>query len=320
MDLKKLPDWKEMAKGVSRLTGHSPFYHLLDMFGCYVRYGSDEVQYGEGGLYRMDRAARKQTYTIRRCFALSAAFNPEENRHLCQRKEEFNRFFADYVRRPWIYCGDASESDIRAFIGAQSRIIVKDASAMRGSGIGELDLSAGLAETARRLAGQNFLLEGWIRQHPDLCIGGRSVNTVRITTVRERNGGVHLLKAVLRCGVGESIVDNFTTGGVVYPLDLLCGVIEDAGTRKHSVAEGPIEVHPGTDCRMVGLQLPFWPETLAMVRDAAARIPGLRFIGWDVAITPDGPELVEGNTRPGPGLLEYVGKKKGFYPEILSYL
>ena len=57
-----------------------------------------------------------------------------------------------------------------------------------------------------------------------------------------------------------------------------------------------------------------------MIQDAAQQLPDLRFIGWDIAITPEGPELVEGNTRPGPALLEYIGKKKGFYKEIMSYL
>lgn len=327
MDLKRLPDWREVAKGVSRLTGHSPFYHLADMVGCYVRYGCDEVQYGEGGFYRLSPAERRNTYTKQRAYALRPVFNPEVDRHLCQRKEEFNRFFARYVRRPWLYCRDASVEEIQAFIEAQPRVIVKQADAMQGSGIHALDVPAdavegaaeGAAEVARSLCGQDVLLERWIDQHPDLCFGNASVNTIRVTTVRDPQGQVHLLKAVFRCGVGDAVVDNFTAGGVVYPLDLQRGVIEGPGTRKHSLAEGPIAIHPGTETPMVGRAIPFWPEALAMIRDVAGTIPGLRLIGWDIAITPEGPELVEGNTLPGPALLEYVGEKKGFYQEILSY-
>ena len=320
MNLKKLPDWKETAKGVSRLTGHSLSYHLWDMARCYVRYGCDEVQYGEGGFFKLSEAERKNTYTKRRAYALSPRFNPDADRHLCLNKVAFNRFFAAYVRRPWLYCREASEADIRAFIDAQPRILVKQVEAMQGQGIRELDKTADAAPLARQLAGQNVLLERWIEQHPDLCFGGSSVNTIRVTTVRDQERTVHLLKAVLRCGVGSSIVDNFTAGGVVYPLDLETGVIEGGGTRKHCLAEGQILVHPGTELSMTGRAIPFWKETLEMIREAAVKIPNLRLIGWDVAITPDGPELVEGNTRPGPALLEYVGKKKGFYPAILACL
>ena len=320
MDLKKLPAWKETARSVSRLTGHAPFCHFCDLLRCYLRYGCDEVQYGEGGFYRLSRAERNNTYTKQRAYALSPRFNPEDTSRLCKRKEAFNRFFSSCIRRPWLYCGEASVAEIRRFIEEQPRVIVKRAKAMQGEGVAELDKSAGAVALASQLAGEDVLLERWIDQHPDMAFGGNAVNTIRVTTVRNPQGNVRLLKAVLRCGVGGAIVDNFTQGGVVYPVDLETGVIEAGGTRKRSVAEGPILIHPGTDIRMPGHQIPFWPETLAMIREAAARIPDLRLIGWDVAITPGGPELVEGNTRPGPALLEYVGKKKGFYQEILSYL
>lgn len=309
------------ARYVSDITGRSSFYQLLDAAACYLRYGCDEVQYGEGGFYRLSRAERRNTYTKQAAYALSPRFNPAEDAVLCKRKEQFNRFFAAYVRRPWLSGRAASAEEVRQFIADQPRILVKDAHAMQGQGVYELDRAAASPETwAARLAGQDVLLEGWIRQHPALDFGGHSVNTIRLTTVRDRQGTVHVLKAVLRCGVGYSIVDNFTRGGVVYPLDLERGVIEGPGARKHALADGPVAVHPGTSIEMTGRAIPFWPETLAMIQDVAARIPGLRLIGWDVAITPDGPELVEGNTRPGPALLEYVGRKKGFYREILSYL
>lgn len=307
------------------MSGHTPFYHLLDAFRCYLRYGCDEVQYGEGGFWQLSREERARTYTKQHAYALSPRFNPPESALLCKRKERFNRYFSDYVRRPWIACRESSAEEIRRFIEAQARLIVKDSRAMQGKGVyalepGEPDSGTSASEWAARLAGQDVLLERWITQHPAMDFGGRCVNTVRVTTVRDREGNVHLLKAVLRCGVGEAVVDNFTQGGVVYPLDMERGVIEGPGTRKHTAGQGGIRVHPGTSREMVGFSVPFWPETLAMIRDVAARIPDLRLIGWDVAITPDGPELVEGNTRPGPALLEYVGKKKGFYREILSYL
>lgn len=320
MELKRLPEWVRTAKSVSRLTGRGALFHLLDAFACYRRYGSDEVQYGEGGFYRLSRAERENTYTKQLTFKLAPLFNREENRYICRQKEEFNRFFPQYVKRPWLYCKEASAEDIQRFIAAQPRVIVKRTDSLQGQGIHELDLSKGLEAVSQALAGQKVLLERWIDQHPDLCLGTHSVNTIRVTTVRDRAGHVHMLKAVFRCGVGDAIVDNFTQGGVVYPLDMERGVIEGPGARKHSVAEGGITVHPGTDIQMVGRAMPFWPETLAMIQDAAQQLPDLRFIGWDIAITPEGPELVEGNTRPGPALLEYIGKKKGFYKEIMSYL
>ena len=56
-----------------------------------------------------------------------------------------------------------------------------------------------------------------------------------------------------------------------------------------------------------------------MVEAAARKVPTLRLVGWDVAILEDGPELIEGNTKPGENLLEAQGGEKGLYYKILSY-
>lgn len=36
-----------------------------------------------------------------------------------------------------------------------------------------------------------------------------------------------------------------------------------------------------------------------MLTSAAKEIPQVAYVGWDVAITPNGPVLIEGNTTPG---------------------
>lgn len=57
----------------------------------------------------------------------------------------------------------------------------------------------------------------------------------------------------------------------------------------------PESVHPVTGVAIEGFQIPYWPETLALVREASERHPQNRSIGWDIVITPEGPGLIEGN-------------------------
>jgi len=56
------------------------------------------------------------------------------------------------------------------------------------------------------------------------------------------------------------------------------------------------------------------------VLKAAGLVPQLKIIGWDVAIDPEGPVLIEGNTTPGMTISEIA--QKGFYnnPVFLEIL
>ena len=42
-----------------------------------------------------------------------------------------------------------------------------------------------------------------------------------------------------------------------------------------------------------------------MVLKAALEVPEVRYVGWDVAITKNGPIIIEGNENPSYGLIQY---------------
>ena len=67
--------------------------------------------------------------------------------------------------------------------------------------------------------------------------------------------------------------------------------------------------HPSTGRFMPGFQVPFWDQVTAMIRQAAVAVPHIGYVGWDVAITPEGPELVEGNINyPDPIVVQLDGR------------
>lgn len=51
--------------------------------------------------------------------------------------------------------------------------------------------------------------------------------------------------------------------------------------------------------RIMGLKIPYWDEVVLMLSKAAKLVPEVKYVGWDIAITKDGPCLIEGNTSPG---------------------
>ena len=60
-----------------------------------------------------------------------------------------------------------------------------------------------------------------------------------------------------------------------------------------------------------------------MCKKAALILPEVRYIGWDIAFTKEGPVMVEGNEYPGYGLIQHYklhDSKTGHLKEISDIL
>jgi hypothetical protein len=154
------------------------------------------------------------------------------------------------------------------------------------------------AEWHRNLlnSAEGWLVEEFLTQHPLLAaFNPSSVNTLRIW-VLERGGKFRADYAVLRVGHAGSQVDNTSSGGF--------GCVVEIGTGRllagMSFADPhtPITHHPDTGAALVGCQLPFWQESLALGCKALSIFPNMRFAGLDVAVTPKGPCVIELNVFP----------------------
>ena len=60
-----------------------------------------------------------------------------------------------------------------------------------------------------------------------------------------------------------------------------------------------LESHPITGTVFENLEIPFFERAKSLTLDAARLVPGLRIVGWDVAIGESGPVLIEGNSDYG---------------------
>jgi hypothetical protein len=88
---------------------------------------------------------------------------------------------------------------------------------------------------------------------------------------------------------------------MVAPVDEKTGVVANRAVDKNKVL---YECHPTTGAQIQGFRFPDWEKAMDMVKQASALIPELGYLGWDVAFTPDGPVLVEGNEFPGHDLYQ----------------
>lgn len=171
------------------------------------------------------------------------------------------------------------------------------------------------------------LVETFLKQHPDMQqFSEKSVNTIRIVVIRTNNpadnievGKVHFVYAGLRMNTGDSYLDNLHSGGAIAAIDVDTGIMV-TGAANH--LNQLYDVHPKTGAQIKGAKVPFFEDAKALVEKVMLEKDIEGYFGWDVAITVDGPVLVEGNNNPGAdGLqLPYVPCKKGMKYLFDEYL
>lgn len=145
-----------------------------------------------------------------------------------------------------------------------------------------------------RLVASPLLVEEAVHQHPDIgCLHPESLNTLRLVTMRGIDGRSRYITGMLRMGTGEMFLDNLSQGGVAV------GIEPTGRLRKWGYTEDPrkegVFSHPDTGIVFEGRPIPFWEECLKLVCRAHEGFPCTHSVGWDVAVTPSGPVLIEAN-------------------------
>lgn len=232
------------------------------------------------------------------------------------------KLYAIFFRKTagWSYNGSAltTRDDWKIFFSSwlPSEFVIKPTRGAYGQGLniftrsdrGFID-AFGKLYTARHLydfmfshpKADSFIIQQRLKNHPELIrLGGtQSLQTVRIITFVDSNGQCRILHAHLKPIIGRHIVDTFIdglTGNVEAAISLDNGQLKPANQITSTGAGIEIiPIHPETGVSFDQFQLPSWPQTCRLVKEAAPKFLPVRAIGWDVALTPDGPCIVEAN-------------------------
>ena len=155
------------------------------------------------------------------------------------------------------------------------------------------------ADVRARVAERSILQERIVQHEALAALHAPSINTIRLVTTL-RDGVATPLVAALRIGTGGKPVDNWSAGGVVVGIDLEEGRLRGRGIYKPATRDllraGRLDHHPDSGVTFDGYELPFFHEGVALACDFHRDLGSLRSVGWDLAVAPDGPVLVEGNT------------------------
>ena len=223
--------------------------------------------------------------------------------------------FSEFFRRPWCINRDINREEFAEKFHGEKKLVYKPLDGNGGIGIIVFDNNDHTYDEIMKLP--RGVVEGFVVQHPEMNkLTPNSVNTLRIV-------GVHtdefskIAYAALRCGSGKSVVDNFTDGGMVAGIDLATGtVVTNCVTITAEIREN----HPETGTAFKGFVIPYFKEALELVEAASKKITG--YLGWDVAISENGPVLIEANIMPGNRILQmpYVEDRKGMRHIMAEFL
>lgn len=307
--------WKNsvVISGFSHNSRITSFFSLLFWF---YFYGHDYNDYCTFKFWTKTFNEKKSYISLKRNDRLRFAMTSPLSFQLFLDKVSFNIRFEKYIRRKWLAASKCSNEEIKAFVDAHKTIIAKPSTDFGGHGIIRLTTESGDLPY-EKLKQENYILEECIENVESIkCLAPGSLNTIRIVTVLDKNKDLHIIAALLRMGNGSGFKDNYHDGGLACPIDMEKGVLNGIAYGMECVE---YDRHPFSKISFDGYKVEHFEDCLKMISKIAKEETGARYVGWDIAVTPNGIELLEGNIPPGEDITQ-IAAGRGLWKEITDLI
>lgn len=324
--LKKLnrPLFKKFMKYAKEQTGRSCISIWIDIFRNSLKYNISILEYFQFGFYKpgCTEEYRSSWAGTGFMYEYQGFMNPINLRYCLEDKSVFDKTYSQFMHHMAVTIEEL-ESDKKVadelLNNRSGKIFFKN----RGGNCGK---NTGVEETnkfnheslVQYMKTNNYdMAEEFVQQHEAISkLAPSAVNTIRVFTQLRPDNTVDILGCRLRISV-HGITDNLAGGNLAAVVDSETGVIISNGVYS-DITKPEEEYHPVTKEKIPGTQIPYWKEVMEMVHAAALVDTRHRSIGWDIAITSNGPDLIEGN-REWCKLLYQLPMKKGLKSVLDSY-
>ena len=301
-----LKKFRNNLKEISKKENKSTFYLFNHFLITFLKSGCGYSDYLNYQLYNKTLKEISEYVTIKHQDKFYEIVSPAKYKTFFTIKPNFLNNFKNFINRDFFE--DGSIEDLEKFLSNNEEFMVKPKDGLGGMGVYKEYKKniKDINEFYNYLKNNNLFIEEYVKQNEDinkLC--KESVNTIRIMTF-SYNGKSEIVYAAMRIGNGVNNVDNFHQGGMGCKIDLEKGILIGDAIDKdlnHFV------VHPKSKVKFDGFKIPYWEEAKKLVLDASKVNNNIHLVGWDVAITDDGPTLIEGNRRPGFDLIQVLSKR-----------
>ncbi|MBR5229613.1 MAG: hypothetical protein IKW01_02060 [Firmicutes bacterium] len=296
----------------------------VDMEAVRVLLGFSAEEYANLNFADKSFEEKRDFFSEKERFEVINRMNDPVKADLLDDKYEAYKLLGKYYGRRMIKVSSKKDyKSFRSICRRGSKIVVKPFSGTMGKGVKNVDIKwwTDIRKLFENLLGEYnvFIVEELIKAHHTLsALNPDSVNTVRLLTYADGNKKL-IHDPTIKIGQKGSFVDNAGSGGLLGYIDMATGKISGNGFGGDGTR---YKEHPYTKIKFDQYQLPDWDRALELGLELADKVPGLKYIGWDITYTEEGKWImVEGNSRPqvyGPQCAGGVGIRK-YFVERLGY-
>lgn len=195
-----------------------------------------------------------------------------------------------------------SENDLSVMANEELNVFLKPVDGICGVGIYHVRTGGGKivyqgkeissSELKEMVKDGKYLVQYFIiNQHPGMVkLYDGAVNTLRIVVAHDPDGP-HVIGRMCMMGAHGTSRSNWHFGGVAINLK------EDGTLDKYGFCKIDKKVlsHPDSGTVFEGYKIPYFDEAIELAKNASSLFYGFASMGWDIAITENGPVIIEGN-------------------------
>ncbi|MDT0294057.1 sugar-transfer associated ATP-grasp domain-containing protein [Mesonia ostreae] len=289
---------KEFLAYASKDTGKSKAFLMKESIQSVYQYNISILEYFQFGFYNKTKEEKNKWAGTGTMYEFQKIANPIKERNILDDKRLFYIKYKEFFVHKMYTLEELKKRPelIDSLLVEENKVVLKEASGKCGVGVkicSTIDLTH--QRLIEMMEQEKFdILETYIKQHSAIQeLSPSAVNTIRIFTQIRKNGDYEVLGCRMRISVNCE-VDNLAAGNLAAPINEKTGKINGPGIYSN-VTKASEVIHPITKTPIVGFQIPYWEEILAMVKKASLKHSQNRSIGWDVVLTDQGPGLIEGN-------------------------
>ena len=165
-----------------------------------------------------------------------------------------------------------------------------------------------------------YVLTDYINMHSVLKkIYPKSVNSIRVMAINENGNDPRILQTYIRIGSSKTgYTDNVGYGGISAMIDEDGYIYEPQKIINHKFYL--CDEHPDTKTIISGIKVPNWGKMKKGIIEVCKSMPELEYLGFDIAITPGGFQIIEINIHQDlHKVAEHTDEVRRFYKNKIEF-